>query len=699
MSLGGGPPMANRDNLFDHVATKPAPRPVEPGAPPPVVEKARLSRWIPATVVLAVWIVVYQVTKGNDTLPLGGLARTDLHDRLTDFQNTLLAGRDSNPLMQVTNAVAEFFRSWVDWLQRMIVKPNFPRPVPEIGWFGVTALATYVGLVIANWRIAILVCASFLSFGVFGFWEDSLDLLIVTGIAVAMVIIIGMPLAVLVGTHAGANRVVTVFLDLMQTMPTFVYLLPIVLFFGIGTSAAVVATLIYALPPIIRIAGFGIREVPATTIEATDSAGQTYWQRLLKVQIPMARKTIIVGLNQTTLAALSMATLAAFVDGPGLGQPVLAGLRINDVGAAFVPGVLIVVMAVMLDRTTTAASERAEKVARGGGGDPRVRRALLLGGGVAALVAVYLSRSYVSLAEFPTYTIGDRVSSAVSDAIDWFTDTFGGATGGFKDKITENLLNPMQSLLAESPWYVSFVAIAALAFVFGGARALLSTIVCLAGIRYFDLWHDAMITLNMTLVATVLVMILALVFGVWMARDKRVDLGIRPLLDAGQTIPPFVYLIPVLVLFGPSRFTAIVAGIVYAAPAAIKLVADGVKAVSPTTLEAGRSTGQTTWQEITKVQLPMAKGSLVLATNQGLLYVLSMTVIGGLVGAGALGFDVVYGFSRSEAWGKGAAAGLTIVLLGIMLDRITRAAADVRRDDGPGPRRAFNVRLPIGPPK
>ena len=169
----------------------------------------------------------------------------------------------------------------------------------------------------------------------------------------------------------------------MQTMPTFVYLLPIVLFFGIGPSAAVVSTLIYALPPIIRIAGFGIREVSTTTIEATDSAGQTYWQRLLKVQLPMARKTIIVGLNQTTLAALSMATLAAFVNGPGLGKPVLAGLRINDVGAAFVPGALIVVMAVMLDRTTTAASERAEKVARGGGGNPRLRRILLIGGGVA----------------------------------------------------------------------------------------------------------------------------------------------------------------------------------------------------------------------------------------------------------------------------------------------------------------------------
>ncbi|UUZ60671.1 ABC transporter permease [Nocardioides sp. B-3] len=675
------------------------PKSVEPGARPPVEERTSVSRWIPAALILAARIAVWFFTGGNDTLALPGTSRTDLHDRLTEFQNELLAGRSTNPVMQFTNAIADALRSAVEWLQRMVVVPNFPRPVPEVGWLGVVAIATYVGPVVASWRIALLVAASFLSFGVLGFWQDSLDLLIITGISVLLAVLVGIPLSVLIGTNKRANRVVTPVLDFMQTMPTFVYLLPIVLFFGIGPSAAVVSTLIYALPPLIRIAGFGIREVSATTVEATDSAGQTYWQRLLKVQIPMARKTIIVGLNQTTLAALSMATPAAFVNGPGLGKPVLAGLRINDVGTAFVPGALIVVMAVMLDRTTTAASERAEKVARGGGGNKQVRRGLLIGGGLATPVAIYASRTYVSPAEFPTYSIGDRVASGVSDGVDWFTDTFGGATEWVKDLITNQFLNRTQALLADSPRWLAFVAIAALAFVFGGVRAMLSTVVCLTGIWYFDLWHDAMITLNMTLVATVPVMIPALVFGVWMARDRRVDVGIRPLLDAGQTIPPFVYLIPVLALFGPTRFTAITAGIVYAAPAAIKLVADGVKAVSPTTIEAGRSTGQTTRQEITKVQLPMAKGSLVPATNRGLLYVPAMTVIGGLVGAGALGYDVVYGFARSEAWGKGPAAGITIVLLGVMLDRITRAAADVRRDDGPGSRRAFNVRLPIGPPK
>ena len=131
-----------------------------------------------------------------------------------------------------------------------------------------------------------------------------------------------------------------------------------------------------------------------------------------------------------------------------------------------------------------------------------------------------------------------------------------------------------------------------------------------------------MVTLTMMLVATAIVMVLALVFGVWMARSARADLVIRPVLDAAQTIPPFVYLLPALALFGPGRFAAITAAVVYSAPVAIKLVTDGIRGVPETTLEAARSTGTSRWQEIRKVQIPMARGSLVLAANQGLLYVL-----------------------------------------------------------------------------
>ena len=635
----------------------------------------RVPRWASVLVVLVAWVVVWYVAAGRDTLELPVRESTSTLDSFTRFRDAVLASRDTNPLVQFTTAVAEVFRGAVDWLQRMVSQPNLPRPVPEIGWLGVVALATWVGYAVAGWRIALLVLASFASFGLFGFWEESIDLLVVTFLAVGVTIAIGMPLAVWIATSARANAAVSVALDFMQTMPTFVYLIPVVLFFGIGASGAVVATLIYALPPLVRIAGHGIRSVSPTTIEATDSAGQSRWQRLAKVQLPMARATIIVGLNQTIMAALSMATIASFIDGPGLGQPVLDGLKINDVGRAFVPGLLIVVMAVMLDRTTTAASERAENVARKGGQDQRRRRVLLAVTGVAALVAVYVSRTVIQAAQFPETALGTSFAATADGAITAVTDALRPVTVPVKDLLTYQLLNPLQSLVSESPWYVSGAAVLLLALALGGTRALLPTVVCLAGLYFLDLWQHAMITLTMTVVGTVLVMVLALLFGVWMARSKRADLVLRPLLDAGQTIPPFVYLIPVLALFGPGRFTAIVAGIVYAAPAAIKLVSDGVKGVPASTIEASRSTGATRWQEITKVQLPMARSSLVLATNQGLLYVLAMAVIGGLVGAGALGYDVVLGFSRSEEWGRGMAAGASIVLLGIMLDRITRAAA------------------------
>jgi glycine betaine/proline transport system permease protein len=169
--------------------------------------------------------------------------------------------------------------------------------------------------------------------------------------------------------------------------------------------------------------------------------------------------------------------------------------------------------------------------------------------------------------------------------------------------------------------------------------------------------------------------IVGILVGVWMGRSRRADRIIRPVLDAAQVMPAFVYLVPFVALFGPSRFTAIVAAFVYASPIVIKIVTDGIRGVSATTVEAATASGAGRWQTISKVQLPMSSRSLTLATNQGLIYVLSMVVVGGLVGAGALGYDVVAGFSQGQLFGKGLAAGFAIVLLGIMLDRITQAAA------------------------
>jgi len=472
------------------------------------------------------------------------------------------------------------------------------------------------------------------------------------------------------------SEAITPVLDVMQTMPSFAYLAPFALVFGIGPTCALALTFVYSLPPLVRISEHGIRSVSGSTVEAASSMGATRRQLLRQVQLPMARRTIVLGVNQSTMAALSMVTIAAFVNGPGLGQPVVQALQNLDVGAAAVPSIAIVLLAIALDRTTTAASERAQR-GRRDVRSPRRRRTVLGVGLVLVLVAVWASRTYLQLAQFPAKAvIGPQLADAINSATNTVVNNVDTVTGGFKNGVTYALLNPLQSLLASSPWYLMAAVLLASAYALGGWRPAVVTAVCEAVIFGTGLWNDAMITLTTTLVATVLVMIIAVLVGLWMGRSARVDFLVRPILDALQTLPPFVYLVPALALFSATRFTAIIAAVAYAVPLATKLVADGIRGVSAASVEAADAAGSTRRQMIQKVQLPMSRAALVLATNQGLLYVLSMVVIGGMVGAGSLGYIVVSGFSQGQLFGKGLAAGIAITALGVMVDRIAKYSAD-----------------------
>lgn len=650
-----------------------------PGAGPDPGAGGRPGRavpvWAAVLAVLALWVVVWSLTQGRATLYLPGLGRTGFHDWFSEAKVDLIRGRDTNVVMQVVGAVSDAFNAVVEWLQRGFSVAAFPRPVPQVGYLGVLGIAGWVALAVAGWRHAVGAVAGLLLVGLLGYWPDTMDTLIVTFFSVFIALVVGLPLAVWIGTSRRARAVATPVLDVLQTMPAFVYLAPFALFFSIGPALAVALTVVYALPPAVRISAYAIETVSPTTLEATDSLGQTRRQRLLRVQLPMARRTIIVGVNQTIMAALSMVVIAGFVNSPGLGKPVLRALQAGQVGPAFTSGLCIVVIAILLDRTTTEAGVRSERVARGGGG-LRNRRIALGVGAVLAAVMVYLSRRELRFAEFPESPLGPGIAGGMQDLSGWLTDNMDGFTTGLQRGTTSYLLNPLQALIADSPWFVTGVALLLLAFVVAGPRAVPTTAICLAGIWLTDLWYDAMVTLTMVLVATVVVMLLAVVLGVWMARSRAVDRVVRPVLDAAQVMPSFVYLIPVLLLFDPTRFTAIFAAVIYAAPVAIKLVSDGISQVPETAVEAATASGSTSWQLITKVQLPMARRHLVLAANQGLLYVLAMVVIGGLVGGGALGYDVVLGFSQNEYFGKGVSAGLAIVLLGVMIDRVARRAAE-----------------------
>ena len=259
---------------------------------------------------------------------------------------------------------------------------NLLTALERMTWFGVVIGAAALAGVVAGWRMALLAGLGVLSFGLLGVWEAALETMALLTISVSLALLIGIPLGIWAGRRPRVERVLRPILDAMQTIPAYSYLLPFVLLFGIGIPPAVLATLAFALPPAIRLTALGIRDVPTTSLEVGESFGTTERQSLRMVQVPLAKPSIMLGVNQTFMMALGIVVIAAFVGADGLGQSVLDGLKRFDVGVALNGGIAIVVMAIVLDRVTTAWSVRSRtppapvharraRRSRGGGRSPR----------------------------------------------------------------------------------------------------------------------------------------------------------------------------------------------------------------------------------------------------------------------------------------------------------------------------------------
>ncbi len=651
--------------------------------PAPDAWPARHPRLLAAAVVVAVWAVLGVGLAGRWTLDRPVTDYSALHLWLNDVRDAVGRARaDGSALLAVTDAVRSGVAAVVAGLQHLLSQPPPGRPVPELGWLGVVAVVTWLAALAGTWRTAAVAAGGLLGVGALGLWTPSMDTLALTLAAVAIGLAVGVPLGVLLGLSDRATRLVTPLLDVAQTMPAFVYLAPLTLFFLIGPASATIVTVVYALPPAVRLTAHGLRGADPACVEAATSVGATGAQRLRWVLLPLARRSIALGANQTIMAALSMVTVAALVDAPGLGKEVLRALESLDVGRAFTAGLAIVVLAVVLDRVTTAAVDASDRRRHRGRTARRARAAGLAAGAVAALVAVALSRTYLWAATFPEQVDAGPAVRRAADAVAQWATGASSVTTAVKDGVSAGVLDPLEHLLAGTPWFVVAAALVALAVLAAGVRAGVLTGGCVALLLGTGLWAASMRTLAATLVATAVVVAVGVVAGVWAGRDARAFAVLRPGLDAAQTMPAFVYLVPFVALFGVGRFTAVAAAVVYATPVAVRVVAAGVRAVPATTVEAARAAGCTTWQVVTAVQLPLSTRALTLALNQGLVYVLSMVVVGALVGAGALGYDVVAGFSQGELYGRGLAAGVAIVVLGIGLDRVTRAAAARRARPG-----------------
>jgi glycine betaine/proline transport system permease protein len=642
------------------------------------------SRFGRVTAIVAALLAVFLVMRDDYPWP-GALSWNTLGGELDDFQGWLIGQRSSED-QSVVFAVFDGFRLFADdlvvWLNDLLL---------GMTWVGTAAAGVLVVLRFGGWRAALFVLGAFASFALMGLWEESIQTLALMLAAVALSLLVGMPLGVFAGRSDRFQRVLTPVLDAMQIVPAFAYLMPVVILFSVGPAAAVVATMIYAVPPAVRITALGIRGVPTNTVEAAQAMGATRLQTLGKVQLPLARRMLLLSVNQTILFALSLVVIAGLIGGRGLGDVVTSGLY-SYPARALLGGFAIVIMAIALDRATAAIAERTDPARRHL--TDRLRRRMrlaTLATGLGVALAVVFGRLFgaggVYPDEFETSTtvyeatIDGWLLARIQSVLDYVQDPTSAVfavTEPIGNFLVEYGLEPLRVLLVETPWFATVAALTAVALVLSGLRPALVTLVMLVSIGVLGVWEPAMDTASQVLVATAIAVALGIALGVWAAERPLVGRILRPILDTLQTLPQLVYIIPFIYLMPVSRVPGIVASVLYAFPVVLRLVATGVRDVAPHAVEAASAFGATRWQVLAKVKIPLARDAIMLGVNQGIIMVLAVVVIGGLVGSGALGDEVARGLQRNE-FGQGVVASLAILALGIALDRVTQGNRRKRR--------------------
>ncbi|TKW65927.1 MAG: proline/glycine betaine ABC transporter permease [Paracoccus denitrificans] len=223
------------------------------------------------------------------------------------------------------------------------------------------AIAGLVWLLSRSWKIVAGSVISLLLIGYFGMWDDTMSTIAMVAVCTLIAVVLGIPIGILMARSDRANAIVTPILDMMQTMPSFVYLIPVVMIFGLGKVPGVIAVVIYAIPPIIRLTNLGIRQVPADVLEASEAFGSSGGQKLRDVQLPLALPTIMAGVNQTIMMSLAMVVVASMIGVKGLGQPVLQAINNQYFTLGVMNGLAIVAIAIIFDRSTQAYGKRLQK--------------------------------------------------------------------------------------------------------------------------------------------------------------------------------------------------------------------------------------------------------------------------------------------------------------------------------------------------
>ncbi|MEM6385140.1 MAG: ABC transporter permease subunit [Pseudomonadota bacterium] len=620
--------------------------------------------------------------------------------------------------------ILNFIKPTMRWLSWLIAFPmtwtnaalsGTPWPV-IIG--GITALGWHIG----GWRLALLGLVGFGFVLLSGYWQESMNTL--------SLVVVSVPLAILIGGGIGlmANEVprlkepLLTTLDAMQTIPTFAYLTPLLLLFGFGPVVGLVASAIYSAPPMARNVLLGLSRVEPEVKEAGVMSGATRAQQLCFVELPAAGRQIMVGVNQCLMAALSMVIIAAVIGGfDDIGWEVLLTMRKAQFGQAFLAGLVVVTFAIVIDRMSARLALTRKR-------HSRPVTLSILGAGLFGACFLFLSGQTA-----PPQGLFTGLAETVDAGLGTFTATHGATLDGIKNGAMFYGLLPLRIGLDEAvlpftwgfqwtsgmsfwlftaatlcglllaltgrlvggclvilatiiietgitnlPWPFVLASAAALAWVAQGARLAILVTLLLGTILVSGLWDRALLSLYLSGAAVGACAIVGGGLGLLAAMSPLAWKLLRPLCDMLQTIPLFVFLIPVLMFFQIGEFSAFLAICAYAVVPMIRYTQSGVTETPPELLEAAAASGATPWQTLVDVRLPYAAPAILLGLNQTILYAFAMLVIAALIGTTGLGQSIYLALGQADV-GLGVSAGAAMAILAFVADRLVQGFAEARR--------------------
>ncbi|MGH1481687.1 MAG: ABC transporter permease [Geminicoccales bacterium] len=543
---------------------------------------------------------------------------------------------------------------------------------PDLGpipWTAIVAAITVLGWWLGGWRLAALAFATFAWTALIGQWKLAMQTLSVIVVAAPLAVAFGLMLGILAWKHKAFDRALQPILAVLQTLPFFTYLLPAVIFFKVGPTAGAVATVVFAVPPMILMTTLGLQKVPSDIVEAGKMSGTTRFQMLRHVFLPAARTDILVGVNQVIMLCLAMVVLTAFIGMPGLGAKLLALMNSFKLGRSLEIGITIVLLAITLDRLSKAwvvkQPKHFEKET------PWWHRHAFLLAGLIGFVGFVVIAQFVQVADHikraQDFSMGKEIDVVIKAFLD--IDAIQAVTGWLRWFLTTQVLIPLRDGLLWLPSLTVILAVAALGHLVGGRRSALITGGFLALVLLTGWWDRSMITLYAVMSAVALALMIGVPLGILAARRENWAKRILLACDTAQTFPSFIYLIPAIMLFGVNDVAVVFSILIFATVPLTRYTIEGLRSVPPEIVEAADMSGANRMQKLRKVLLPLALPTMAIGFNQAIMFAFFMVIIAAFIGTQDLGQELQKTLAGNEL-GKNFVLGINVSLMALTFDHI-----------------------------